>query len=124
MKSEHRHLWIIQQMIRFMKSSLKIARKMKKYFFIKQDISLFFKEEIYFLFLEKYFFKVPKNSFASVFFLPRETLKNIDMPRKNPRHFPVAEANYERCIFIKQEDSMDTTFFITLIFMFHVYVNI
>ena len=71
-------------MISFMKSSLKIVWKVKKHFFIKQDISLFLSKKIYFLFLEgKVFFKIPKNSVASAFFfffffffLPRQTLKN------------------------------------------------
>ena len=29
------------------------------------------------------------------FFLPRQILKNVDMPRQKPRHLPTAEANFE-----------------------------
>ena len=45
MKREYRHLWIIQQMISFMKSTLKIMQKIKKAFFIKEGIFLFFRQE-------------------------------------------------------------------------------
>ena len=59
------------------------VKNFKKLLFIKEDISLF-------LFLEKNFFKIPKNSVASAFFLPTQILKNIEMPRQNPRHLPNA----------------------------------
>ena len=50
------------------------------------------------LLLEKYFFKISKNSIASAFFfLPRQILKNIDMPWQKPWHLPTAKANFERC---------------------------
>ena len=83
-------------MVSIIKSSLKIVWKTEKYFFIKQDISLFFKQKnIFFLFLEKYFFQISKNSVASAFFLPRQILKNIDMPRIDPWHLPTAKANFK-----------------------------
>ena len=47
----------------------------------------------YFLFLEKHFFKIPKNLIASAFFLPRQMPKNIDMPQQKPWHLPTAKAN-------------------------------
>ena len=47
--------------------------------------------------LEKKLFKIPKNSIASAFLLPMQILKNIFMPRQNPRHLPTAGANFERC---------------------------
>ena len=55
--------------------------KNKNTFFIKQDISFLKKTKI----------------IAWAFFLPRQIVKNIDMPRQNPRHLPAAEANFERC---------------------------
>ena len=62
-----------------------------------QDI-FFLKQKYIFSYswLEKYFFKISKNSVASAFFLPRQMLKNIDMPRQNPRHLPTVEANFVR----------------------------
>ena len=42
-----------------------IFEKNKNNFFIKQNISFLFKTKIYiFLFLEKYFFQIPKNTIA------------------------------------------------------------
>ena len=38
----------------------------------------------YILFLETYFCKIPKNLIVSAFFLPRQILKNVDMPRQKP----------------------------------------
>ena len=32
------------------------------------------------------------------FFLPRQILKNVDMPRQKPQHLSTAEANFERYI--------------------------
>ena len=61
----------------------------------------FFKQKYTFLFLETYFFKISKNLIASAFFLLRQILKNIDMPRQKPRHLPTAEANFERSFNIK-----------------------
>ena len=34
------------------------------------------------IFSEAYFFKIPKDLITSAFFLPRQILKNIDMPRQ------------------------------------------
>ena len=61
----------------------------------------FFKQKYTFLFLETYFFKISKNLIASAFFLLRQILKNIDMPRQKPRHLPTAEVNFERSFNIK-----------------------
>ena len=70
--------------------------KNRNNFFIKQNIYFLFlnnilkyiKYKIYFFILGKvFFFKISKNSVASASFLPRQILKNIDMP--------TAEANFE-----------------------------
>ena len=53
---------------------------------------------MYFKFLETYFFKISHNFIASAFFLPRQTLKNIDMPWQKPRHLTIAEANIKSCV--------------------------
>ena len=65
--------------------------KDKTSFFIKQNIAFFFKQK-YILFLETYFYKIPKNLIAPAiflflfcFFLLRQIVKNIDMPRQKPR---------------------------------------
>ena len=67
-----------------MKSSLKIVLKTKITFLLSETL-LFFLEQKYILFLETYFFKIPKNLITSAFFLPRQILKNIDMPRQKPQ---------------------------------------
>ena len=61
-----------------MKSSLKFVWK-KKNFFVKRNIAFLSWIKIYFI-LEDMFFKIPKNIFTSEFFLPRQILKNKDMP--------------------------------------------
>ena len=64
-------------------------------FFIKQNTSfLFLSKNIYFW--KSIFFKITKNSIVSAFFLPRQMLRNIDMPQRKPRRLPTAEANFER----------------------------
>ena len=57
--------------------------KDKNNFFIKRNIALLCWTKIYFIF-GGIFFKIPKNLITSVFFLPRQILKNIDMPRQKP----------------------------------------
>ena len=42
-----------------------------------------------------HFLKISKNLIGSAFFLPREILKNIDMPQQKPWHLPTAEANFK-----------------------------
>ena len=67
-----------------MKSSLKIVRKTQITFLLSETL-LFFDEQKHMLFSEIYLFKIPKNLITSAFFLPREILKNIDMPGQNPQ---------------------------------------
>ena len=67
-----------------MKSSLKIVLKTKITFLLSETL-LFFLEQKYILFSETYFFKIPKNLITSAFFLARQILKNIDMPRQKPQ---------------------------------------
>ena len=55
--------------------------KEKNNFFIKRNIAFLFSIK-YILFLETYFLKIPKNLLASADFLPRQILKNVDMPRR------------------------------------------
>ena len=57
---------------------LENCMKDKINFFIKQNISFLFKQK-YILVLETYFFKIPKNLIALAFFLLRQILKTIDM---------------------------------------------
>ena len=52
----------------------------------------FLNKNIFFV-LGKAFFKIPKNLIASAFFLPRQMLKNRDMPLQKPWHLPTAKAN-------------------------------
>ena len=54
-------------MIYVMKSSLKIVGKTKITFLFNKTLVFFFKWK-YILFLETYFFQIPKNLFASAFF--------------------------------------------------------
>ena len=58
-----------------------------------QDI-FFLKQKYIFSYswLEKYFFKISKNSIASAFFLLRQILKNIDVP--HPWHLRNVEVNF------------------------------
>ena len=60
MKRECRRLWIIQEMICVMKSSLKIVWKTKFTFLLRRTFLFFFKQKCI-LVLETYFFKIPKN---------------------------------------------------------------
>ena len=57
---------------------LENCMKDKINFFIKQNISFLFKQK-YILVLETYFFKIRKNLIALAFFLLRQILKTIDM---------------------------------------------
>ena len=58
--------------------------KGKNNLFIKRNIAFF--RTIFFLFSETYFFKIPKKLITSAFFfLPRQILKIIDMPRQKPQ---------------------------------------
>ena len=84
MKREYRHLWIIQSMIYVIKSSLKIVRKTKVTLLLSETLLFFFKQKDI-LFLTTYFFKITKNLITSAFLLPRQILKNIDMPLQKPR---------------------------------------
>ena len=65
--------------------------------FIKQNIS--FLENQFFFICGNIFLMSPKNSIASAFFLPRQILKNIDMPRQKPQQ-STAEANSECCMWV------------------------
>ena len=58
--------------------------KDKNNFFIKQNIAFLSWTKIHFI-LGDIFFKISKNFFTSAFFLPRQILKNIDMPRQKPQ---------------------------------------
>ena len=79
-----------------MKSSLKIVWKTKITFLLSGTF-LFFLKQKYILFLATYFFKILiKHLIASAFFLPKQILKNIDLPRQKTQHLPIAEANFER----------------------------
>ena len=50
---------------------------------VKDKNNFFIKWNISFLFLEMYFFKIPKNLIAlTFFFLLRQILKNIDIPQQ------------------------------------------
>ena len=53
--------------------------KDKKIIFLLSETLLFFLEQKYILFLETYFFKIPKISFAEA------DTKNIDMPWQKPQ---------------------------------------
>ena len=57
-----------------MKSDLKIVRKMKITFLLSETLLFFFKRK-YILFLETYFFKIPKNLIASAFFFAEADTK-------------------------------------------------
>ena len=57
--------------------------KDKNNFFVKKHFFSFLNKNI-FIFGDM-FFKIPKNLITSAFFLPRQILKNIDMPRQKPR---------------------------------------
>ena len=70
--------------------------KDKNNFLLNKTFLFFFKQKNIFLILETYFFKIPKNLIASAFFLPRQILKNIDMPRQKPQHLSTAKANFKR----------------------------
>ena len=64
----------------FIKSSLKILWKTKITFLLSETLLLFFKQK-YNLFLETYFFKIPKNLIAlAFFFLARQILKKHKYP--------------------------------------------
>ena len=68
MKREYSHLWIIQ--LNDLNHEIKFQRRVKNKnnFFIKQNIHFLFQTKKK-LILGKYFFKIPKNSIASVFFI-------------------------------------------------------
>ena len=55
-------------------------------FFIEESMA--FLKQKYILFLETYFFKIRKNliilAFIYLFILPRQILKNMDMPWQKP----------------------------------------
>ena len=58
---------------------IKFENRVKdKYNFLLSKTFIFFWNKNVFLFLEKYFFKIPKKSIALAFFLWRQILKNID----------------------------------------------
>ena len=59
---------------------------------------LFWKTNFFFI-CGNIFLMSPKNSIASAFFLPRQILKNIDMPRQKPQQ-STAKANSECCIWV------------------------
>ena len=82
MKREYRHQCIMQEMISVMKSSLKIVKR-KNNFLIKQNIS-FLNKNIYSFILGKVFFKITKNSIASIFCFMRQIQKIVDIPWQKP----------------------------------------
>ena len=67
-----------------MKSNLKIVWR-TKIIFLLSKIMLFFIGQKYILLSETYFFKIPKNLITAAFFLPKQILKNIEMPRQKPQ---------------------------------------
>ena len=76
--------------------------KNKKLFIKQTNVFLLSKtflslKTIFFNSWKSVFFMSPKNSIASAFFLLRQILKNIDMPRLKPWYLPTAEANSKRC---------------------------
>ena len=76
----------------------KIVWKTKINFLLSRTF-LFFLKEKYTLFLATYLLKILiKHLIALVFFLPRQILKNIDIPRQKPWYLLIAEANFECCI--------------------------
>ena len=76
---------------------VKFENHIKNKRFIKQNIS--FLENQFFFICGNIFLMSPKNSIASAFFLPRQILKNIDMPRQKPQQ-STAEANSECCMWV------------------------
>ena len=82
-------------MICIMKSSLKIVWITKKTFLLSGTF-LFFLKQKYILFLETYFFKISKNLITLALWLPRQILKNIDLPQQKPQHLLTAKVNFER----------------------------
>ena len=78
-----------------MKLSLKIVWKTKVTFWLSETFLFFFKQKYIFYSWRQIFFKIPKNLIASAFFLPRQILKHIDMPRQKPWDLPAAKANFE-----------------------------
>ena len=77
--------------------AVKFENHIKNKRFIKQNIS--FLENQFFFICGNIFLMSPKNSIASAFFLPRQILKNIDMPRQKPQQ-STAEANSECCMWV------------------------
>ena len=72
--------------------------KDKNNFVIKPNISFLFKTKIYFILGEIFFKILIKHLIALAFFLPRQILKNIDIPLQKPRHLPITKANFKCCI--------------------------
>ena len=71
--------------------------KTKITFLLSRTFLSFLKHK-HILFLVTYFFKILiKHLIASVFFLQRQILKNIDMSWQRAWHLPIAEANFEHC---------------------------
>ena len=58
--------------------------KDKNNFFIKRNIAFLSWTKIYFV-LGDISFKIPKSLITSAFFLPRQIVKNTDMPRQIPQ---------------------------------------
>ena len=77
--------------------AVKFENHIKNKRFIKQNIS--FLENQFFFICGNIFLMSPKNSIASAFFLPRQILKSIDMPRQKPQQ-STAEANSECCMWV------------------------
>ena len=86
MKREYRHLWIIQEMICVMKSSLKIVWISKTFSFSNK---IFFSWKS--IFSRFYEFS------CLCIFLTRQILQKIDVPWQKPWHLPTAEPNFECC---------------------------
>ena len=58
--------------------------------------NIFLLSKTFLFFLNQSLFILGKVLTASAFFLPRQILKNIDMPRQKPWHLLTAEVNSER----------------------------
>ena len=78
----------------------------------KNKIIFLLSKTFLFFIIGKVFFMSPKNSIASAFFLPRQILKNIDMPRQKPWHLLTAKVNFERCSYFLKALILETSFFL------------
>ena len=97
-KIEYKHLWI--NTVNDLHCEINFVNRVKdkNNFFIKWKTFIF-------LFKQKYIFHSWRSIFLRFlwillprhFFLPRQILKNIDMPQQKAWHLLTAKANFERC---------------------------